>query len=72
MAQSPSELVEQTAVCPLCGLTVVGLLHDGYLWPLWMREGCWRFPPKGPKLYNLELKECWKCSVKHERSWHRT
>jgi len=58
--------------CSKCGRNVVGLVHDGFLWPIWMKKkGVWKYPPHGPRLYNLEKEECWYCSILSGEDWHR-
>lgn len=68
--QNQSNLVE--GKCSICEYTIIGIEHDGYLWPSWMlKENSIKYPPHGPRLYNFERQECWKCAMKAGEEWHR-
>lgn len=66
------QLEKGTYTCEQCNREVVGLVEQGYLWPLWMEQyNSAKFPPHGPRLFNIALMQCWHCSIINNTSWHR-
>lgn len=67
-----TNLPTTSKTCKECKGDVEGLIHDGYLWPLWMaKKDSTLFPPHGPRLFNIELMQCWTCCVVKGGTWHR-
>ena len=66
------ELVFDARLCTTCDKEVQGIVHDGYLWPLWMRNAnATKFPPHGPRVFHIEKSQCWCCAVKEDEEWYR-
>jgi len=58
--------------CSYCGKTSDGIKIDNYLWPNWMaKDNCLKCPPRGPRLFNFDLMQCWHCSIEKGNTWHR-
>ena len=58
--------------CSQCHGTIDGIEHEGFLWPEWMNKAdSAKFPPHGPRIYNLSDGWCWTCAAKGGKSWHK-
>jgi len=59
-------------VCSKCLDSFTGLEQNGFLIPLWVeKENCSKDLPHGPKIFNIEKKQCWLCSMSSGDNWHR-